>query len=106
MPKKQVASAATDLGLLSDITHLERAGIIFQQAEVKKPLDLELCYSTQATNERIRQAETVYQKIAAANNNWLINSMMDGMNRLDNLEPGHSLDGLAPNTQKSVAAVH
>jgi len=106
MPKKQVASAATDLGLLSDITHLERAGIIFQQAEVKKPLDLELCYSTQATNERIRQVETAYQKMAAANNNWLINSMMDGMNHLDKFEPGHSLDGLAPNTQKLVAAVH
>jgi|TARA_B100000959_G_C14661107_1_gene492414 hypothetical protein len=67
---------------------------------------LELRYSTQATNERIRQAETAYQKMATANNNWLINSMLDGMNRLDKLEPGHSLDGLAPNTQKSVAAVH
>ena len=67
---------------------------------------MELHYSTQATNERIRQAETAYQKMAAANNNWLINSMLDGMNRLDKLEPGHNLDGLTPNTQKSVAAVH
>jgi hypothetical protein len=40
---------------------------------------LKLRYSTQATNERIRQAETAYQKMAAVNNNWLINSMMEGI---------------------------
>ena len=44
--------------------------------------------------------------MAAANNNWLVNSMMDGMNRLGKLEPGHNLDELTPNTQKSVAAVY
>ena len=29
MSKKQIAVAVPDLGLLSDITHLEKAGIIF-----------------------------------------------------------------------------
>ena len=73
---------------------------------MNKPLNLKPRYSTQATNARIQQAEAAYQNVAAANNDWLVNSMMDGMNRLEKMAPERTLEGLAPDSQKSVAAVH
>ena len=106
MPDKPAKAAAPDLGMLSDIKHLEKAGIVSEQPKSEKPLDLKPRYSTQATKEQIKQAEAAYQKMAVANNNWLINSMMDGMNRMEKPDPGRSLDDLAPDTQKTAAAVH
>ncbi len=105
-PSKAAKASAPDLGLLSDINSLEKSGIIPEQSRVNKPLNLKPRYSTQATNARIQQAEAAYQNVAAANNDWLVNSMMDGMNRLEKMAPERTLEGLAPDSQKSVAAVH
>ena len=107
MPHRQPAAAAPDLGLMTDIKHLEKAGIIAPQTSLttsNKPLDLSPRYDVEAANnssleaqnthQRIKKAEAAYQKVSSAADNCLVNSIFDGMDKLG------KTDGLTGSTSE------
>jgi CheY-like chemotaxis protein len=99
-PVKKTTAAVPDLGLLTDIKHLEQAGLIQTQAKATNaPLDLSPRYSANPVPQqsdpnltiRLKKADAAYQKMTKTRDSWLIDTMMKGMDGLETIDkPGKS----------------
>ena len=94
-PVKKAATAAPDLGLLTDIKHIEQAGLIQTQAKATQaPLDLSPRYSSNPVHQqndpgltlRLKKADAAYQKMTKTRDSWLIDTMMKGMDGLETID--------------------